>query len=395
MKPLIFGFLAVVLAGCAALEPEPSSGPGTPVRGPVIHPKQVAVPLATATPISLRTQAVQHTIQPQRVGDLPATLQEPPRTVSMLLGSSWFGGHLKAESELAQSAVGGHVTAPAEPSRSGLFRVSLTGTDGRLRYGASMRSSGEAFYGQADQASREVWAEWGMEWLALRSSLSERWDNVNHDPLRARFRTLEQRTAVTLGRPTETSMMVSYARGLTGSSLEPVGTPSVRTVNDIVEASLGYTRSNWNARIFSSYALVSDRLGSSDSQGVTHGLQASYRPNGRVTIAPALSFREDQQRWSGTQIETPAASLSLSYVPQPAFNVTAFGLYSRAHSSDRLIDSNTYKLKSVLTWTALRTQGWTTALSFDAGYTASVDNSPTGRSTGDLSGLVRVQLFDY
>ncbi|HZS11048.1 MAG TPA: hypothetical protein VFA38_02280, partial [Nitrospirales bacterium] len=259
----------------------------------------------------------------------------------------------------------------------------------------TMKSAGEAFYGQQDQAVREVWGEWGSGPWKVRTTLAERWNNVNRDPFRPRITTTEQRTALTLQPEGGPAFTVSYAHAASASSLEPAGTAATRNLSDTLEASVAVMRAGWNAKLFSAYSLVSDRLGDADTAGLTHGLQASYRPTTLVTIAPSLSFREDRQRWSGGLIDTPSASLSLTYAPRQAMTLTAFGLYTRAHSTDGLVNTSTYNLKSVLTWTTFQTAGLTTAISFDAGYTAALDEAPAGRSTEDLSGLVRVQLVNY
>jgi hypothetical protein len=315
----------------------------------------------------------------------------------MVARSSWLKGALAGEGELGHTLQPGQSTVDGSAeSRHRLMRMGLNGIYGSFRYGATFQSAGDAVYGQRDQAAREVWGEWGAGIMKVRSTVTQRWDNINGDPTRARNTLLEQRTALSLApTPQLPTVTLVYARGSSATSAEPLGMAPSRNLNDMVEAALSVKRPQWDARLFSNYTLVTDRIGDADSRGTTHGIQGTYRPSDELTIAPSLSLREDQQRMSGVQIETPTASLSLTYAPRKSFNWTAFGLYSHAQSSDRLINSNTYKVKSVFTWSALDRAGLNTTISLDAGYSASIDESPTGHSTEDLSGLVRVQLVGF
>jgi hypothetical protein len=310
----------------------------------------------------------------------------------MLMSGSLLGGLLKSEGEIAHSQFfGGDVRETAD-SRHRLMRVGLNGGQGPFRYGAAFRSAGDAFYGQQDQAAREVWGEWGTGLVRLRTTVGERWDNINRDPSRPRITALEERASLSLVPVNWPQVMISYVHGTSTSSLEPAGTAPIRNLSDALEAAVSLARGRWDARLFTNYALVTDRQVMNGSIGVTHGMQATYRPTARLSLTPAVTLREDQQRWSGVQTETPTASLSLVYEPRKTLKLTAFGLYSRAHSSDGLINTSTYRLKSVFTWTSFETAGWATTISLDAGYTALLDGVDPGRSNEDLSGLVRLQL---
>ena len=128
-------------------------------------------------------------------------------------------------------------------------------------------------------------------------------------------------------------------------------------------------------------------------QQLIHTLDASYLPAPEISIEPTLSFTED--RGPGPQMKTPSAALSLIYAPRAAFNVTAQGLYSRTQSSDGLLNSSEYQLKSVFTWSSFRTIGLDSTLSLDAGYKAAVDNLRPVTPVEDLSGILRLQLHGF
>ena len=128
-------------------------------------------------------------------------------------------------------------------------------------------------------------------------------------------------------------------------------------------------------------------------QELTHTLGASYLPGPELTVAPTVSFKEERR--PGTQVETPSVALALIYAPRAAFNITAQGLYSRTQSSDGLLKSNEYQLKSVFTWSSFRTIGLDSTLSLDAGYKAAVDNLRPVTPVEDVSGMVRLQLHGF
>ncbi len=117
--------------------------------------------------------------------------------------------------------------------------------------------------------------------------------------------------------------------------------------------------------------------------GLAHAISGSYRATHRVTLIPTLSIRADQQRWSGVRLETPSASLALTYTLNAMLNLTAFGSYSQTRSSDGSMDSSASKMTSVSTWSYLKTPRLRTTLSVDASYTTLLEPA---HQTEDLPG---------
>lgn len=343
--------------------------------------------------ISLRAVILQQPKRYDHVRDLLAGF-DSGQTLSLQLSSSWLGGRLKGEAEIADSSPSASgIASDTRGWRYRLMRFGFTGSEGPFRYGAMYRAAGSQAMGIRDQMMREVWGEWSYGMIRLRTALTEYWDNLDRDPGRARWTGIQEKTTLAIGRPSWPELGLSYVKGTISSSLEPVGMMPVRSRSDTVEATLSYATANWNARVLSAYSLVSDRLRpDGESRAITYMVQAAYRPTRMVTISPSLSFRKDQQQWSGVQIQTPSASLALTYSPWGAFNVTTLGAYSQTHSSDGLIDSSTYRVKSVFTWTELDSGQFQTTFSIDAGYTTSLDAVQPARSMEELSGLVRIEV---
>jgi hypothetical protein len=314
-------------------------------------------------------------------------------TLSVLMHTSLWSGRVKGEGEIADSRPSGPGTPDSGTSlQYRLIRFGLTGVQARFTYGVSYRVAGEGFAVLQDQAFKEIWSEWNMGVVRVRTALTEHWDNVDKDPRRPRISGTQEKATLAIASQAWPEMTITYARNSAWSSFEPIGVEPQRNLTDSVEAALSYARPKWQARLFSIYSVSSDRLRvEGETIGITHAVSGSYRAN-HVTIAPTLSMRADQQRWSGARLETPSASLSLTYVPSTAFKMAAFGSYSRTRSSAGLVDSSMSTLTSVFTWVYCHTPKLRTTVSIDATYTALLDGVQPFRSTEDLSGLVRLQL---
>ncbi len=315
-------------------------------------------------------------------------------TLSVLMHTSLWSGRVKGEGEIADSRPSGPGTPDSGTSlQYRLIRFGLTGAHGRFTYGASYRVAGEGYAVLKDQAFKEIWSEWNKGVVRVRTALTEHWDNVDKDPRRPRISGTQERATLAVAPRAWPEMTVTYARNSSWSSLEPVGVSPQRNLTDSVEAALSYARPKWQARLFSIYSVNSDRLRiDGETIGITHAVSGSFQTSNRVTIAPTLSMRADQQRWSGARLETPSASLSLSYAPSTAFKMAAFGSYSKTRSSDGLVDSSISTLTSVFSWIYCHTPRLRTTISIDTTYTAWLDNVQPFQSTEDLSGLVRLQL---
>lgn len=344
--------------------------------------------------LTLKTSYMAPLNKPTRLKDLRPEAEEH-RTQSVLAVSSLFQGTLLGEGELAYTPSDPQSVEGRGNTQSGLLRLRLSGTQGGLRYGITYRTAGKYFVNLPDQATREVWGEWGVGVARIRSSLTETWNNVDKDPTQSRLTQTQERVSLAITPLGWPEFSLAFARSSIASSLEPQGVLPQRNQVDTVEGALSYTSATWTTKLSSLYSLNNDRLrAGAETVGLTHALSGSYRPTTSLMIAPSLSWREDWQRWSGVQINTASASLSLSYTPSTVFNLTTVGSWSQAHSSDRLVNGSTYNAKSVYTWT-YQTGPVRRSLSFEAGYAHSVDVINRALSTEDLSGLLRLQVAGF
>jgi hypothetical protein len=344
--------------------------------------------------LSLSTTVVPQQKNSQSLKDVLSETEEKKPIISVRMNTSLLSGRLKGEGEIVDSSPSGPATQnTGSDSRYRLMRFGLAGTQEWFQYGANYRVAGEGFAANQDQASREVWGEWRVGVVRFKTALTERWNNIDKDPRRARLVGTQEKAILAIAPPAWPELTFSYARDFSSSSFEPAGVALQRTLIDTVEAALSYARARWNARLLSVYSLNTDLLRTDGrTVGLSHSLSGSYRPTQYVTIAPSVSVREDQQRWSGARLETPSVSLRLTYALNTAFNMTAFGSFSKTYSSDGLVDSRTSTMSSAFSWTYWETAKLRTTLSLDASYTTSIDNVQPALSVEDLSGLFRVQL---
>jgi hypothetical protein len=121
-------------------------------------------------------------------------------------------------------------------------------------------------------------------------------------------------------------------------------------------------------------------------------LTATFRPLNTLTIAPTLVYREEQQDWSGTRIDSPSASLALHYKQSQRLLISALGNYAGIHSSDRLIDMENIGGKGIFAWDVHQSHEWVTLISLEAGYNRQTNRVMPSSDTEDISGLVRLVL---
>src|SRR5690242_12343822 len=190
-----------------------------------------------------------------------------------------------------------------------MMRMGLTATTGAVRYGVTYRNAGQAFYNAPDQDVREVWSEWKSSWTTIRSAIGQQWNNVAADPMRSRMEQIYRRIGLTWTRPSGPNLTVTYAQNSMNSALDPLGVAPQRMNNHTMEAAVAYDRARWNARLASSYIIGTDQLrNGAESNVKMQMLTASFRPWNTLTIAPTVSYRAEQQDWSGVRIDSPSAS---------------------------------------------------------------------------------------
>ena len=77
---------------------------------------------------------------------------------------------------------------------------------------------------------------------------------------------------------------------------------------------------------------------------------------------------------------------------EPEILISAMGNYAGIRSSDGLIDTLHMGGRGKLARDIQRSQGWTTLISLDAGYTRMTHRATSATGTEDISGLLRIVL---
>ena len=172
------------------------------------------------------------------------------------MNSSLLSGRLKGEGEIADSRPSGPGTQNGGTDMQyRLLRFGLTGIEHAFAYGANYRMEGQGFTTPQDQASREVWGEWHTGLIRFKTSLTERWNNIEKDPRRPRVMGTQGKTTMLVTMPAWPELMISYARDSSWSPSDLSGVPPQRNFTETVEAALFYAKPTWNARLLSAYSL--------------------------------------------------------------------------------------------------------------------------------------------
>jgi hypothetical protein len=325
-----------------------------------------------------------------------------PRADGLPGTTTWFSGKLGTEAETAYNPTG--VSQPM-PSLMGntptdasarMFRIGLTGSEGSLRYGVTFRHAGQGFLLSPDRASREMWSEWKTGWMTFRNAVGQAWNNVEGEATRSRLEQTYGRVGLFLSKPQWPELSVTYSRNSLNSVFEPIGVVPQRSSNHTIEGAFTLRRPGWDIKFASSYIVASDLLRSdADSNIRAQTLSAILRPINRLTITPVFAYRQEFQSWSGVRIDSPTASLALSYQQSPQLFFSTVGNYSSSHSSDGLIRNDNLKWRGALDWSLYSSTGWVTKIGFEAGYNRVTDRVARSTDTEDISGLVRLGIVAH
>ncbi|MGH7206219.1 MAG: hypothetical protein ACREI2_08430 [Nitrospiraceae bacterium] len=342
--------------------------------------------------VNVRTSYATQPYSSGRLKELLGKTQDE-KAFGFLGSSSFFQGALVGEGEFAHSPPTTSSVAGRGDPRNRLFRISLTGGQGTIRYGFSNRTAGKEFLNTPDQDMKEVWGEWSRGIARFRSSVAKSHNNVDEDPLQSRLTQLLGKTSVTVAPPSWPEIGLSYSRGSSSSSLEPIGVMSQRTIWDSVDASLSFSRPTWNARISSSFSSNIDLLRpSGETIGLAHAVSGSYRLTNSLTFNPTVSLRRDRQQWSGVHINTPSTSLAVTYKTDDSFKFTATGTYTESQSSDGLVDTSTITATSIVSWIPGASAQKGPSFSLETHYSTTRQETAPSLDTEDLTALLLMQL---
>jgi len=333
-----------------------------------------------------------------RVRDL-APETDQARAHGLLSSTTWLNGSFVTETEVALSMGGAdwlQNKIPGDTSGDAshrMVRLSLTGIAGAVRYGMLSRSAGQAFLTGPDQAMREVWGEWKVGWMTLRSTIGQQWNNVAEDSTRSRLEQTYERIGLAWKRSTWPELTLTYARNSLNSTLDPLGIIPQRSLNHTLESALAYTGMSWDARLASSYIFGSDLLrGGAETMMRMQVLTAAFRPLNMLTISPTLRYREEARSWSGVRINSPSAAVALQYRQSQQLSISAMGNYAGTRSSDGLIDTEQVGGKGIIAWDLPRLRAWTTLVSLEAGYNRITNHVTPSANTEDISGVIRFMI---
>jgi hypothetical protein len=269
------------------------------------------------------------------------------------LVKSSMPGNLTGEAEVAAGSFNSQAEKLYHLQRNELLRFRLAGDLGSFNYGTEYRSVGQGFRPQSgsnwrpDQEGSETWASQSFGPLRVKALSSNFWDNIEGDPRRPRTTKTLAGTVLGITLPGGDVLSLSYQRG----SSETIGGPNnqppqVSWVEDLGASLYYYGGPKWDFTISSNYSPSISKVDPSKKvASYYHALTALYRPTDSITMTPSLSLSEQRYSWSGYQVVTPTAMLSLSYFPPSGImSLTTYGYYSRSKSSDGWYDVQTVSL---------------------------------------------------
>jgi hypothetical protein len=280
--------------------------------------------------------------------------------LNFLATSSFFGGRLGGEGEVAYSLVDAEKAKGLGRGWPSLLRFGLKGAWGGFGYGAEYRSVEKDFVDStgskvaSDQKGGQVWGQRSFGPVRVKSSVSQFWNDVD-------------------------------------------GNPQLPRVTNSTTTTFHYSRSTWRTTLSSTYSLVSERFGPRKKSVVfSHVLRGSYRPTGAITIIPTFSLRQENNHFSRIRTETPSASLSLAYrLLHDVLTFTALGSYTGTWSSDRLKDTRTLKLTANMDWNLGKSTPGTKTLSFKFSYKHHLDITSPDSSHDHLSVKLLLKIASF
>ncbi len=277
------------------------------------------------------------------------------RYFNLFAMSSQFGGKLIGESELAYSTLG-LPTLPEQPPS--MARVGLKGTWGKAGYGVSHRSFGRGFVSMGGakvehpRDENQLWAEYDFglfRWRAATGETSEENSAANR---------------LTLTRSAATSFHLS--------------------------------KPNWSASLSSTYSVIGqEEAVSQKTAALTNGLTLVFRPAAFLTIEPNLGFKQEWDRITGLQTDTPSAAFALSCTPSRDFQLVGRASYAQGMSGDPLKDASTVNTAASLNWNMGKSFLGDQSLSFQVDYRNDLRPKVPESSQANLTGLIQFKIAGF
>jgi hypothetical protein len=310
------------------------------------------------------------------------------RTHGVLASMTWLKGAFAAETEVAAN----HAVSPGDDPSAGMMRFAVLGSTRRVRYGMSYRTADRAFTQDAAQDQREAWGEWNSGAMAIRSAVGQR-SPLDGEAAGNRVQQGYNRIDMTWAKPAWPHFALKYAQYAASNTMDPLSLFPQRLDHHRVEAAVGYGGTFWEAKLASSYGLETDLMNhAAESRVKTQTIMATLRPLKTLTITPVLGYRAERPEWSSARIDSPSASLTLTYKQSQRLSITATGNYFGLRSTDKIIDLDNIGGKGSVSWELEPLQNWKPQLSLEGGYNLQVNRLMPSTQTENLSGLLRLVL---
>jgi hypothetical protein len=376
----MFVLLRVALLALCLLENEAAAASGNkwntgPTPAETSSYQASLVPTIDGTPVTPSVRSI-------------GTGTDRPRTQGILASTTWLKGAFAAETEVSAN----HAASPGDDPSGRMMRLGLTGSKGVIRYGMTYRTADPGFSQAPGQEQREAWGEWNNGAIEVRSTVGQR-SQLDADAQGNRLQQSYNKIDVSWGRPAWPRLALKYAQNAASNTMDPLSLFPQRADHHRVEAAVGYGGAFWDAKLASSYGLETDLMNrAAESRVRTQTLTGSLRPLETLTITPTLGYRAERPEWSNARIDSPSASLTMSYKQSPRMSMTAMGNYFAQRSTDKLIDLDNIGGKGVITWELEPLREWKPQLSLEGGYNLQINRLMPSGQTENLSGLLRLVL---
>ena len=186
-------------------------------------------------------------------------------------------------------------------------------------------------------------------------------------------------------------------RGTVGESWEKLLDTSDLRMTRSATTSLNLNRSQWGAKLTSSYEWFEQGTGlNQETTAFTHTLTASYRPLTFLSLNPNFSIREERNQSTGVRTETPKTELFFAYTPfQDSIKLTGGTSFARGPSTDGLNNVRTFSTTAAVDWKIGKFLGRDDLLSFNLNYNQQLDFISSANSHNDLSGMLQLKITGF
>ena len=177
------------------------------------------------------------------------------------------------------------------------MRIQTSKQTARLRYGMNFQSAGAQFYRPgsdipADRAIAEAWAAKIWRRLRVRSYVSQSYDNLAHDPTRARLidTQLGSKLEYTMASWPNLSYAIEQAVGVRHSTLDPIAALPIQGAIDSTRISINYRSTHWSSTLSSSYSTQHNNDGALSERKTKQQVKGSVHLSERFSFHPGVAY---------------------------------------------------------------------------------------------------------